>query len=50
MLNNKNLLLLIYSYYMVLAPCLSYFIGNSDLLRRKKKHIFAEHMLDKTAF
>ena len=26
------------------------FIGNSDLLRRKKKHIFAEHMLDKTAF
>ena len=27
-----------------------YFIGNSDLLRRKKKHMFIEHMLDRTVF
>ena len=26
------------------------FIGNSDLLRRKKKHMFTEHMLDRTVF
>ncbi len=36
--------------FEVLCGKIFCFIGNSDLLRRKKKHIFAEHMLDKTAF
>ena len=29
---------------------LFYFIGNSDFLKHKKKHIFIEHMLDKNVF
>lgn len=35
---------------MRLAAHVSNFIGNSDLLRCKKKHMFIEHMLDRTVF
>ena len=43
----RRLRMLIKVCVVLLLPTLYFFIGNSDILNRKRKRMFTEHTLDK---